>query len=616
MHEWRKRPRGIIVGAAAITALALASAGCSSSPKSAPANAVVKGGVATYPMIGVGANWIWPYIPPSNYSLINQQLFQWLMYRPLYFFGNDGNSITVNYHMSTAYPPVYENGGKTVVVNLKGWKWSDGETVDARDVMFWLNMMKAEPAGYAGYAPGLLPDNLVSYKITGPLQITLHLNRGYSSYWYTYNQLAEITPMPLAWDVTSLTGAPGSGGCASSVAKCAAVFKFLTAQAMSYKTYATSKLWGVVDGPWRLSAFSLNKLTTFVPNRAYSGSPKPHLAKLLMKTFADETTQYTALQHGQVSAGFVPVTSLPQRAAGSQLPATNPLGKRYKLAPFYQSTIYYYVLNYNNPVLGPVFRQLYVRQALQYTMDQPTIDTSVFHGYAVPGAGAVPTAPANQWEPAIQQANGGQGPYPFSIATAKSLLTSHGWREVNKVMTCERPGTAASDCGAGIPAGRKLAFRFDWLIGLAETPQMLAVYQADAASAGIRITTKAEPAETAFAEAAPCKPGPKCSWDALYDGNWVFNGPGFEPTGESLFETGAGENSGSYSNPAEDKLINLTHTSDSLAIFHQYATYTDQQLPAIWLPDQYTIVAISSKLSGVHFSPLYTFVPEYWYFRK
>ena len=49
---------------------------------------------------------------------------------------------------------------------MKGWKWSNGETVDASDVVFWLNMMKAEPANYYGYVPGLLPDNLASYSAT------------------------------------------------------------------------------------------------------------------------------------------------------------------------------------------------------------------------------------------------------------------------------------------------------------------------------------------------------------------------------------------------------------------------------------------------------------------
>ena len=99
-------------------------------------------------------------------------------------------------------------------------------------------------------------------------------------------------------------------------------------------------------------------------------------------------------------------------------------------------------------------------------------------------------------------------------------------------------------------------------------------------------------------------------------GGWAFDGPGYEPTGEPIFQTGAGSNSGSYSNPTEDSLISGTHTSSSLSLFKQYATFTAQQIPFIWLPENYPVQAVSSKLQGVTFNPLYTMLPEYWYFTK
>src|SRR5580658_9385467 len=100
----------------------------------------------------------------------------------------------------------------------------------------------SEPSDYAGYVPGLLPDNLVSFKATGPLQVTLRLNKPYSTLWFTYNQLAEITPMPAAWDVTSMGAKQGSGGCATDTAadkyaRCKAVYAFLAAQAKNTATY-------------------------------------------------------------------------------------------------------------------------------------------------------------------------------------------------------------------------------------------------------------------------------------------------------------------------------------------------------------------------------------------
>jgi hypothetical protein len=48
---------------------------------------------------------------------------------------------------------------------------------------------------------------------------------------------------------------------------------------------------------------------------------------------------------------------------------------------------------------------------------------------------------------------------------------------------------------------------------------------------------------TIVSEAAPCAPmGPKCAVQVFAYGGWVFDGPGFEPSGDSLFAAGAGSN--------------------------------------------------------------------------
>jgi peptide/nickel transport system substrate-binding protein len=608
-----------LAGVAAAAALALAAAGCGSSggapPGSGGGGKTVKGGTVTWAEPPQAQpNWIWPYAPITNYSTYNSQSFQWLMYRPLYMFGNNGNSVNINYPLSTASAPVYSDGGKTVTINMKGWKWSDGETVDAQDVIFWLNMMKAEKANYAGYAPGLMPDNLVSYKATSPSQVVLHLNKDYSSFWFTYNQLAEITPMPLAWDVTSLGAKAGSGGCSTSVSKCAAVYKFLLAQTKDTATYATSKIWGTVDGPWKLSSFNTAGDDDFVPNKAYSGSPKPTIAQFDEVPFTDDSATYTALKTGKLDIGTIPDADLPQKPANGAVPAqsANPLGSAYKLAPLYAFGIYYYQPNFNNPTFGAVFKQLYVRQALQSVDDQVGMDNTIFRGYSVPTSGGVPTTPSNQWTPAIQNSNDAQGPYPFSIAKAKSLFASHGWKMVGGVQTCENP----SACGAGITKGEQMKFSLDWSTGVATTQQEVAIYKSDASKAGISISLVGQSFNTIIGESTPCKPGPKCTWDALMYGGWLFNGPGMEPTGEPLFQTGAGSNSGSYSNPTEDKLIEDTHTKSSLAVFHQYGTFTADQLPYIWMPNQYYVEAVSSNLHNVTFNSLYTLLPEYWKLSK
>ena len=116
-------------------------------------------------------------------------------------------------------------------------------------------------------------------------------------------------------------------------------------------------------------------------------------------------------------------------------------------------------------------------------------------------------------------------------------------------MTCQKPGTAANECGAGIASGAKLSFTMDYATGIQAFQEEVAIYKSDASQAGIQINLVPQSFDTIIGETTPCAAGPKCNWDMLNFGGWNFNGPGFEPTGEPLFATGASSNSGSYSDP-------------------------------------------------------------------
>jgi len=622
MKFWRRKLRLAAVAVTAAVALTAAACSSSSSPSGSTSGTPVKGGTATVALPpSVTYSWIFPFYSITNAGVYNDNQFQYLMYRQLYMFGNNTNtSVSVNYPLSPANPPDFTNGGKTVVINMKGWKWSDGETVNAQSLIFFLNMAKAEKNNWYAYSKTLLPDNVASYKATGPNQLTIQLNSGYSSIWYTYNQLAEINPMPLAWDVTSLGAKAGSGGCttdsaADGWAKCKAVYTFLTAQSKIASTYATSPLWSVVDGPWKLSSFNTNGNVTIVPNKAYSGSPKPRLSAVKFLPYTADSAEYTALKTGELDVGYIPTQDVGQKPANSWLPSTNPLGSSYYLEPFFSYGIEYAQPNFNNPQVGYMVRQLYIRQAMQYAENQPGISSAIWRGYATPVSGPVPTVPTNEFLPAVQKENNGQGPYPYDPAKAKALLTSHGWSEVGGVMTCQDP----SKCGTGITKGEQLKMTFVYSTGIAAATATYQTIKSEESQIGIDVTLVGQSFDSIIGESLPCAPmGPKCNVQVFAFGGWGFDGPGFEPTGEPLFATGAGSNSGNYSNPEMDKLINETHTSSSLAVFHQYATYAAQQLPFMWVPNPnpFQIQAVSSKLHNVAFSPMFTLLPEYWYFTK
>lgn len=618
-HGLRRRRR-VASAAAGVAVLAMIASSCGSTGGKAQGSGNsgstsgtrASGGVVTEAIVnGSQPTWIWPFIPGGDFSNQNILELDQLLYRPLYMYGNDGPSTLVNYPLSPAHAPVYSDGGTTITITMKGWKWSNGETVDAEDVAFWTNMEKAEKNNYGGYTPGGFPDNVASVKVTSPETIVFHLTKAYAAKWYTSNNLSEITPMPLAWDVTSLGAKPGSGGCQNSVSKCTAVYNFLSAQAKDVSSYATNPVWSVVDGPWRLKSFSATGNDVFVPNPSYSGSPKPTISKFEYVPYTSTTAVYNALKAHAVDIGTIASTILPPAAKGTLLPSRNPLGSRYTLSSAPTFSISFELISLTNPKFGAIFRQLYVRQALQYLVDQPGIDTKVWDGYAYPISGPIPPKPANKFIPPVEKEHGGQGPYPFDPGMAKFLLTSHGWSKVGGVMSCERPGTDSDQCGVGIAKGAQMSFEMQYASGDPQLKEEAEVEASDAATIGVHYSLAAATFNTIIGEKASTRV--VANYGAP---SWTYGAPTNLPTGESLYETGAPSNGTAYSNPEMNKLIAAVEKNFALSDFYKYATFAAKQVPNIWQPDTSNVEAVVSNLHDVGFSPLDTTLPEYFYFTK
>jgi peptide/nickel transport system substrate-binding protein len=610
-----------VAALAAMTAGALLAAGCGSSTTTPTSTSSVKGAVATLANItGTGANCMFPMQPTNCYSVANYEEFQYLQVLPLYQFGGNSQSIKVNYALSPADAPVYTNGGKKITITLKGWKWSNGQSVDAKDVIFFLNMLEANKANYAGYTPGLAPDNISSYTATGPDTVVINLKSAYSSIWYTYNQLSILYPFPLTWDVTKAGAPADSGGCltdsaADGWAKCKAVYAFLNAQSHDTSTYGTNALWQVVDGPFRITSYNIDGNYTFVPNKTYSGSPKPSISELKFAEYTTDTAVYTGLKTGALSIGGVPSTDLTPAVGKTFLPATNPLkvtpNGGYILQVGFEFGIGYAYINFNNPTYGPMFKQLYFRQALAMLTDQAGMNKSIGRGYSVSTDSGVPPEPVSEWISSDMKANGGNGIFAYNPSKAEALLAAHGWSKVGGVLTCEKAGTGAADCGAGISKGLQAKFTMLYTSGVSTQQDDVDIVKSGFAQAGITLAPTGETFDTLLGDTTPCH-GAKCTWTFLYLGAWLFNGPGFEPTGEPLFQSNVPNNSGSYSNAMMNSLIAATHTSNSLATFHTYANYTAEQVPSLWMPFGVTTVAVNNNVHHVTQNPLLTFYPQFW----
>lgn len=597
---------GVAIG---IGLLAAACGGTTSSPGSAHR----QGGTAVLAEFpGAAPDWIFPFVDAADASTSNVSQFEYLMYRPLYWVGS-ATSSNVDYSLSLADPPTYN--GNTVVVNLKNYQWSNGEKVDATDVMFFVNMLLAEKANYAQYVPGEFPDNVRSVKATGPEQVTFTLNDTYSSTWFTGNQLFQITPMPRAWDKTSDSAAAGSGGCATDESRCAAVYQYLMARNKQESTYATDPLWQVVDGPWKLKSFTNEGAADFVPNPKYSGPNKPKLDQFDEIPFTSPQAEYNAIRAGRtINVGGIPTAERPEHEATSRnpLPSTNPLAPNYKLIASPVWGWSYGLINYNNPAYGPTFKQLYVRQALQQTIDQVTDANIAARGYAVPSTGPVPNQPATQYLSSDQKANNGQGLYPFDVSAARGLLTSHGWAVKNGVMTCTNPGTGSNQCGAGVAANTVLTLKLQYENGSATVSEEVQQWKSDASQAGIRLELDPQPFNTVLSDTT-CS-STSCSWQLAYIGYLTFDSV---PTGDGLFLPRAAQNSSGVDDPKLTQLVDATLHDSSNAAFQAYENYAAAQLPgAFEMPDSYGLYAVSSNMDGVALNVFSGINPEDWYFTK
>jgi peptide/nickel transport system substrate-binding protein len=630
--------RGLsVLAVAAIVVLVVAACGGggsgSGNGNTTSAGNVQKGGTAYFAEGTQAApNYIFPFASLQFFSTTNFQDFINLLYRPLYWFGK-GAGPNLNLSLSLANAPQYSNGDKTVKFTMKPYKWSNGETVTAQDVLFWMNMMKVEKLNWAGYVPQTIPDDIKSITASGNT-VTFQLTKPVNTNWYTYNELSQITPMPMAWDVTAKGQKPALCGKASyqqvtvtgskvtpnsaAAKSCAAVYAFLTAQAKHLSSYSSNPLWQVVDGPFKLTHFDTAGNVTMVPNKKYSGPVKPKLSKFVELPFTSDQAEFNALAAGKLDVGVLPPSDITSNATTSgtcdiKPGANNPrLASKYNLVAGNAWQINYFPLNFNSTggggQSGKIFSQLYFRQAFQTLVDQPAYIQHIDKGYGVPTYGPVPVCPPNNFASSELKLG---NPYPYSPAKAKQLLKSHGW-------TVKPGGTSvcANAAKCGVPAGTPLSFTLQYVGGSPFEDQLMQSQKSSWAQAGIHVSLTTGTFDTVLGNAVPCgSSSSNCSWQAAnWGGGWIFS-PDYYPSGEDLFQTGASSNSGSYSNKQMDSLIKATTIGNET--LSQYGVFGAKQLPVVWQPITLAATEINKKLQGVTpINALTNINPENWYFTK
>ncbi len=619
--------RTLIRGMAAFAVSAAITTGITIPASPAASASVTKTKITWAEKPGQSPNYIFPFLTSAYFSVPNIPEFQYYMFRPLYWFGVGAKPV-LNTRLSLAEVPVTSNGGKTVTITLKPYKWSDGAKVTATDVLFWMNIWHQKPTGYAGWFPGGLsmPTSVKSFTITSPTKFTIVFDRTFNSHWLLYNELSQITPLPLYWTRTSPTAAPGSAHCATAPygtadSACKEVYDFLSKQSGfnptnpkttidALPTYATNPLWQVVDGPWRLKSFGPTAPVVMVPNPSYSGPNKPTYKEFIEKPFTSATAEFDALVSGTIDLSYyIPRTKVaspataPSRPSQTLKPGKNSsqLAATFNLEPVYLWGFNAILENERSTsdagTVGALFRQLYVRQALQSLITQKLYIDRLEKGYGVPDYGPVPVWPHNPFSSSYEASN----PYPYDPGHAKALLRSHGWKVVpGGVSTCTKPGKGPGHCGVGIKAGAKLAFTLLYASGTVTLKDLTVAEQSSWERAGIRMRLISESFDTIVSSVVPCPHG--CPWQLASVGfAWSYT-PDHYPSGEELFAKGAGSNYPSFTTPAANKLIEATITSNESIT--KYENLIAKKLPDIFQPALVTIAEVHKGIVHPPLSPL------------
>jgi peptide/nickel transport system substrate-binding protein len=578
-------------------------------------------------------NYIFP-LGSAQYSTVNNiAQFQYLMYRPLYMFGGTDNSVSneVNYSVSLAGAPVFNSTDTSATVTVKPYKWSNGTTVTGQDVLFFVNMLEAVKTNWYDYVPGLFPDNMKDVTASGQ-KVTFTFNRSYNPNWMLYNEFAQLTPMPLSWDIKAAGGAPGSGACstgafgaAATNTACTAVWKYLTGQAAALTTYSTSPLWGVVDGPFTVAAklggsFSSSGAVTLVPNPTYSGPQKASVSKFEELPFTTDNAEYTALLGGKLTVGYLPQQDLTASTSNAlKSGPNNPrLTANFNLSPWVLFGFNYAVLKFDSN--GAAWRR---RQDLQ-----PALPPS---GDAAPRRPAPhhPEAVEGLWRADLRTGTGDpeehrrgllrvrRTPIPTASPRRRTCLPiTAGQSSPGAPTPAAKPGTGSNECGAGIPKGAKLAFPFAYVTGTQWQEQTVQIeksawssvrhqrqrYAGDLRHASLVTTPRPararRPATRRSAGGAVAGSTPRTT----------------TPPVRRSFSTGAASNSGGYSNPTADALIKSTYTTTQN--LDAYQNYISAQLPNIWEPNaDYSIAEVAKNLKGAIPQNVFANIfPEYWHF--
>ncbi|PSR21105.1 MAG: ABC transporter substrate-binding protein [Sulfobacillus acidophilus] len=568
-----------VVGVGALTTLTVA--GWGTSPLAKTSSATASGKIivmALEPL--VAPNWFFPVFSSTAYTVTNLQATA-LMYKPLLDITKT-DAIDYNRSLVSKIQVNKADTEFTLTMNSK-YHWSNGKPVSAQDVVFNWDIIKATsqpgaPWGYGGAGIGGVPGDWKSVVALNPHTVVITTTKPVNPVWFIHNGIGQLEPVPASvWD--------------KYPKNMARELRFIESVANS----PTNPVYRIVDGPYNFYKYEADNYWEWAPNPHYGGK-RSTISRFMLKYETSTVSEFAQLRAGTINVGYLSNSLWTSR---QELPNdTLDVSYLFGFSSFY--------LNQNPKApggLGPVFAQQYVREALQMGVNQPGIIRGIYHGNGVVSYGPVSSKPDSIfYDPALSKPA-----YPYNPAKGKRLLESHGWHEVNGVMTRGKV---------------QLKFTVDYISGSQSTTDMMSYIQAGWAKEGIKVTLQAEPLDTVVALGNQSDP---TKWNMAGPMDWTYE-PDYYPSGGGLFATGAGSNGGGYSSSQANAIIAKIYqpgtSQQTLKNLFAYEEYIHQSNPVLfmpWLAGSYQAIGFllvhANNVHGTYqtFNPISDLLyPNYW----
>jgi peptide/nickel transport system substrate-binding protein len=591
--------RALMAPLAILAAASFALTSCSSGDSGSGDAGSAKDTVSYALPVGTGPNWLLPIASPDTMATHNSAIKSTL-FVPLFEFNGTSGTMEWDKKASAAKSYQFSDDKKTISITLNDLNWADGTPLSSRDVEFWYNLVRFNGEATGGYSAGMIPDNITKFETVDEKTFKLTFDKVYNEDFLLANQLTLVRPMPQhAWDKTSADGEIGDLDRDKAGSK--QVLDYLFKEAGDLASYATNPLWKVVNGPYQVGTWSDSGEVTLEANDKYTGEDKPSIKTVKFLPYTSTDAEMNTVRAGEVDYGYITASQMENKAQFTD--------NGYEVKPWDGWSITYMPYNFKSDSMGKVFSQLYVRQALQHAVDQPSLSKVVWHDAATPDYGPIPQTPESDYLSQAQKDN----PYPYDLDAASKLFADHGWTKNGDVLECTNPGTGADQCGEGIEQGKKMEIVFTTQNGSQETDNMMATIQSAMAQVGVKVTIDAKPLDNVLAEAQTCKQGTKCDWQFVFfgtAGSWYF--PAY-PTGERVFAKDTKWNAGQYDNPEAEKLVTSMTTSTDPQIAQKYSELLAKDLPVMWMPNPvYQVSVIKNGLDVGHQDPGASFYPQRW----